>query len=156
MQTNSEIQIYTGSCWEHNLGRRSRAKRRCGWGFVAYDEEKIISEQSGGEYAATCNRMELTAAIKAMELFGNKRVCLRIHSSQTYLVNGASKFLKDWKVKGWKGANKQEIKNLDLWMKIDHLTQRHSVTWSWVKIDSGNVGNNRAYQLANVGILSLE
>jgi ribonuclease HI len=156
MKTNTEITVYTGSAWEHNPGRRGKSRRRCGWGYVAYNEGKKIFEQCGGEYAVTCNRMELTAAIKAIEMYGDKFPNVHIVSSLTYLVDGASKWLKNWKAKGWKGAGKQDIKNLDLWMKIDHLTQKHSVSWGWVKGHSGIAGNERADKLANTGMFTFD
>jgi ribonuclease HI len=151
-KSNTKIQIYTDGACERNPGGRGG----WGWGFVICDYEGKTIEHCGGELITTSNRMELTAAIKAIEFFGNKRVSLHIHTDSKYLVDGVSKWLKSWKAKGWKGAGKQDIKNLDLWMKIDHLTQKHSVSWGWVKGHSGIAGNERADKLANAGMFTFD
>jgi ribonuclease HI len=105
----------------------------------------------GGERLTTNNRMELTAAIEALNaLRGSRRV--RLHTDSKYLMDGIREWLPNWKRRGWTTAAKKPVKNIDLWQALDMATQRHEVEWVWVKGHAGNAGNEIADGLANLGI----
>lgn len=105
----------------------------------------------GGERLTTNNRMELTAAIEALNaLRGSRRV--RLHTDSKYLMDGIREWLPNWKRRGWTTAAKKPVKNVDLWQALDIATQRHEVEWVWVKGHAGNAGNEIADGLANLGI----
>jgi len=121
-----------------------------GWGAVmTFGEHR--KELSGGEAATTNNRMELTAAIRALEAL--KRRCkVALYTDSQYVRNGIREWLPNWKKRGWKTADKKPVKNQDLWERLDQLVLEHEVDWHWVKGHSGHAGNERADQLANRGI----
>ena len=124
-----------------------------GWGaFLSYgDYEKAIC---GGECNTTNNRMELTAAIKALELF--KRSCkINLWTDSTYVKKGISEWIVAWKKNNWKTSAKKTVVNKDLWLQLDLLTENHEISWHWVKGHAGNPGNEMADQLANQGIEEL-
>ncbi len=124
-----------------------------GWGvWLRYkDKEKQIC---GGELMTTNNRMELMAVIQALELL--KRGCeIALYTDSNYVKQGFTQWLPNWKRRGWKTADKKPVKNEDLWRRLDQATVRHQIQWCWVKGHSGDVGNDKADQLANQGILSL-
>ena len=105
----------------------------------------------GGEPETTNNRMELTAAIEALNaLRGSQRVVL--HTDSKYVMDGIKSWLANWKQRGWKTAAKKPVKNQDLWMALDEATRRHDIEWVWVKGHDGNAGNELADELANRGI----
>ncbi len=105
----------------------------------------------GGEHETTNNRMELTAAIEALNaLRGHRKVLL--HTDSKYVMNGIREWLPNWKQCGWKTAAKKPVKNQDLWQALDEATARHEITWNWVKGHDGNTGNEEADALANRGI----
>lgn len=109
-------------------------------------------ELSGGEPATTNNRMELTAVIEGLSaLKGRCRV--RIHTDSKYVMDGVTLYLRNWKAKGWKTADKKEVKNLDLWQRLDAILPRHEIDWIWVKGHSGHVENERVDFLARQGIV---
>ena len=109
-------------------------------------------ELYGGEPTKTTNnRMELMAAIKALESL-TRAVPVRLHTDSTYVRNGISKWLSAWKRNGWKTASKQPVKNADLWQRLEAAVDRHDVDWRWVKGHAGNAGNERADALANRGM----
>ena len=109
-------------------------------------------ELYGGEPTTTTNnRMEMMAAIKALESL-TRPVPVRLHTDSIYLRNGISKWLPGWKRNGWKTANKQPVKNADLWQRLEAAVDRHDVDWRWVKGHAGNAGNERADALANRGM----
>ena len=121
-----------------------------GWGAVlrAGGTEKEIW---GGELATTNNRMELTAAIMALESL--RRPCqVQVYTDSEYLRKGISEWLKNWKKRGWKTAARKPVKNEDLWRRLDDLATRHQVRWHWVKGHAGHADNERADQLANRGL----
>ena len=121
-----------------------------GWGAVlrAAGTEKEIW---GGELATTNNRMELTAAIMALESL--RRPCrVQVYTDSEYLRKGITEWLKNWKLRGWKTAARKPVKNEDLWRRLDELAVRHDVRWHWVKGHAGHAGNERADQLANRGL----
>jgi ribonuclease HI len=121
-----------------------------GWGAVLrYGETD--KELSGGEAATTNNRMELMAAIQALEaLKGHVNVTL--HTDSKYVMDGVTKWIHGWKKNGWKTADKKPVKNDDLWKRLDAARERHDVTWKWVKGHADDVMNNRADELARSAI----
>jgi len=124
-----------------------------GWGAVLrYGETE--KELSGAEAATTNNRMELMAAIQALEaLKGDVKVTL--HTDSKYVMDGVTKWIHGWKKNGWKTADKKPVKNEDLWKRLDEANARHAVTWKWVKGHSDDVMNNRADELARGAIATL-
>ena len=122
-----------------------------GWGAVLRYGE-VIKEISGGEATATTNnRMELMAAIRALEsLTRPSRVVL--HTDSAYVKNGIQSWLAKWKRNGWLTAGRQPVKNADLWLRLEASIGRHEVEWRWVKGHAGDPGNERADQLAGQGL----
>jgi len=124
-----------------------------GWGVVmnCSGREKTLF---GGERNTTNNRMELMAAIKALEAL--TRPCsVELITDSTYVMKGINEWLPGWKRNHWKTAAKKPVKNVDLWQRLDAANRRHSVNWRWVKGHSGDPGNERADALANQGIDAL-
>ena len=118
-----------------------------GWGAVLKygDHEK---ELYGFEEETTNNRMELMAAIRALELL--KRPCsIELTTDSQYVRKGIIEWMDGWKQRGWKTAAKKPVKNKDLWQRLDKATQKHQIDWHWIKGHSGHEGNERADQLAN-------
>jgi ribonuclease HI len=108
-------------------------------------------ELYGGEPSTTNNRMELMAAIMALESL--KRPCkVRLTTDSEYVKKGINEWLAGWKQRGWRTANKQPVKNKELWERLDAAVQCHEVEWHWVRGHSGHPENERADQLANRGI----
>ena len=108
----------------------------------------------GGEPETTNNRMELTAAIEALNaLRGTREVVL--HTDSKYVMDGIREWLPNWKQRGWKTSARKPVKNQDLWQALDEATARHAVTWKWVKGHDGNPGNEEADALANRAIYEL-
>ena len=121
-----------------------------GWGVVlrAGGRER---ELSGGEPMTTNNRMELTAAIEALTAL--KEPCrVAMYTDSTYVRSGITEWLPVWRARGWRTANKKPVKNRDLWQVLADLAARHEVAWHWVKGHSGHPENDRADELANVGL----
>lgn len=108
-------------------------------------------ELFGGELETTNNRMELTAVIEGLAAL--KRPCnIVLHVDSTYVMNGITKWIHGWKKNNWRTANKQPVKNMELWQQLELETKRHSIDWRWVKGHSGDPGNERADELANRGV----
>jgi len=122
-----------------------------GWGAVLMfgGREKEIC---GGEADTTNNRMELMAAIQALEAL-NKPCKLELHTDSQYVRNGITQWLPSWKVRGWKTADKKPVKNEDLWKRLDQARLRHDVDWRWVKGHAGHELNERADGLARKGLV---
>ncbi len=121
-----------------------------GWGVVLRYGE-IVSELAGAEPATTNNRMELTAALRALEAL--KRPCtVELHSDSRYLVQGMSEWLPGWIRRGWVNSAREPVKNRDLWEAIARAAAGHRVHWHWVKGHAGVVDNERADVLANAAI----
>ena len=138
--------IYTDGACRGNPGKG-------GWGAILRYKGKI-KELHGGEQNTTNNRMELMAAISALEAL--KKPCVvHLHIDSKYVLDGITKWLPNWKKKGWKTASKAPVKNEDLWRRLDEAIKTHDIDWRWVKGHSGNIGNERADALANLGIDSL-
>jgi len=121
-----------------------------GWGAILQAGGKT-KELCGGEPVTTNNRMELTAAIMALEAL--TRTCqVDLHTDSKYLMDGITGWIHGWKARGWKTADKKPVKNDDLWKRLDAARARHEVKWHWVKGHAGHELNERADQLANLGI----
>jgi ribonuclease HI len=138
------VDIYTDGACSGNPGPG-------GWGAVlSYGGHE--KELFGGEPAPTTNnRMELMAAIQALESL-TRPVAVRLHTDSVYVRSGILTWLPNWKRNGWQTASKQPVKNADLWQRLDTAVQRHQVEWLWVKGHAGNAGNERADALANRGV----
>ena len=121
-----------------------------GWGaLLRYgDTEKEIC---GGEDATTNNRMELLAAIRAIEAL-KRPSTVRLHTDSTYLRDGITRWIGGWKANGWKTAAKKPVKNVDLWQRLDAAAARHDIEWRWVKGHAGHPDNERADALARKGL----
>src|SRR5262249_18300649 len=124
-----------------------------GWGAILeFGTHK--KELKGGEAHTTNNRMELLAAISALEAL--KRACLvDLHTDSQYLRNGVMSWINQWKRNGWRTADKKPVKNVDLWQRLDALTKEHRVRWHWVKGHAGHDLNERADELAREGIAAV-
>ena len=138
-----QIFIYTDGACRGNPGPG-------GWGAILeYREHK--KEINGASSLTTNNIMELTAVIKSLEII-KRPSSITITTDSTYVKNGITEWINNWKVKGWKTANKKPVKNKDLWQQLDKLTENHKITWKWVRGHTGHIGNERADQLANEAI----
>ncbi|MDH3978181.1 MAG: ribonuclease HI [Gammaproteobacteria bacterium] len=139
----SQVEIYTDGACRGNPGPG-------GWGalLISKGQEKEIC---GGESATTNNRMELMAAIRALESL--RRQCTVIlYTDSEYVRRGISEWLDNWKSRGWKTASKKPVKNQDLWQALDAIACEHDIEWRWVKGHAGVPGNERADALANLGL----
>ena len=126
-----------------------------GWGVLmrAMDGEAVLKERElcGGEGETTNNRMELTAAITALETL-ERTSQITIVTDSTYVKDGLTKWIHGWKRNGWKTAAKKPVKNEDLWKHLDAAAERHDVTWEWVKGHAGHPENEKADELARAGM----
>ncbi len=113
-----------------------------------------VKELYGGDPDTTNNRMELMAAIQALETL-TKPCSVRINTDSKYVLQGITEWMDNWKKRGWKTASRHPVKNEDLWRRLDAAITRHDIEWIWVKGHSGNNGNERADALANLGIDSI-
>ncbi len=121
-----------------------------GWGAILIFGEHR-KELSGGESPTTNNRMELLAAIMALEALS--RACeIDLHTDSQYLRNGVMQWIHSWKRNGWRTASKQPVKNDDLWKRLDAAQARHNIEWHWVKGHAGHEMNERADELAREGM----
>ena len=143
MAKDQLIDIFTDGACSGNPGPG-------GWGAILRwrGEEK---ELNGGDPETTNNRMEMMAAIKALEAL-RRPATVRLHTDSVYLRDGITKWIHAWKAKGWKTANKKPVKNIDLWQRLEKALERHSVEWIWVKGHAGHAENERADELARAGI----
>jgi ribonuclease HI len=135
------VRIYTDGACKYNPGPG-------GWAFVLKEAGREVVERSGSEPHTTNNRMELMAVIRALETVppGSR---VEVHTDSQYVQKGMSEWLRDWKRRGWRTADKKPVKNVDLWQELDRLAGAHSVTWHWVKGHAGHPENERADALAN-------
>lgn len=121
-----------------------------GWGALLRHgpHEKTLF---GGDPSTTNNRMELLAVIEALRLL--KRPCrVVVHTDSQYVQKGMNEWLPNWKRRGWRTADRQPVKNADLWQELDAQASRHVLTWRWVRGHAGDPGNERADELANLGV----
>lgn len=126
-----------------------------GWGavLVARDGERVVKERelSGGEPATTNNRMELTAAISALEALG-RPARLTVVTDSVYVRDGVTRWIHGWKARGWRTADGKPVKNEDLWRRLEAAAARHDVEWAWVKGHAGHPENERADALARAAL----
>jgi ribonuclease HI len=121
-----------------------------GWGVVLRHAGRE-KELCGGDPLTTNNRMEMTAAIRALEAL--KQPCrVRLYTDSQYLKKGVTEWMPQWIKRGWRTADKKPVKNQDLWIELDALTKHHDVSWHWVRGHAGHVENERADALANLGL----
>jgi ribonuclease HI len=140
------IEIYTDGACKGNPGPG-------GWGALLRSGEHE-KEIFGGERHTTNNRMEITAVIESLKLVKKKaKVC--IYTDSTYVKDGISSWIKQWKINGWKTAAKKPVKNEELWRELDLLVSQHQIEWVWVKGHAGDEGNERADALANKGVTTV-
>ena len=137
------VEIYTDGACRGNPGPG-------GWGaLLRYNGHQ--RELHGAEDHTTNNRMELMAPIKALESL--KRACqIAVTTDSTYVRNGITEWIHQWKRNGWRTANKKPVKNADLWQQLDDLVQQHDIQWHWIKGHSGHPENEIADALANQAI----
>lgn len=137
------VEIFTDGACRGNPGPG-------GWGALLRFKGKE-KNLYGGEPLTTNNRMELTAAIMALEEL--KRGCqVRLTTDSQYVMKGITEWLPNWRRRGWKTADKKPVKNADLWQRLDEACKRHQVEWAWVRGHNGHVENELADQLANRAI----
>ncbi len=138
-----QVEIWTDGACSGNPGPG-------GWGALLRfgDRER---ELAGGDPATTNNRMELMAAIEALNAL--TRPCdVIIHTDSRYVMDGITDWIRGWKARGWKTAARKPVKNADLWQALDAATAPHAITWRWVKGHAGDAGNERADTLAREAI----
>jgi len=137
------VEIFTDGACSGNPGPG-------GWGAILRFNG-TVRELSGGEAVTTNNRMELLAAISALDAL--KEPCkVELHTDSKYVMDGISKWIHGWKKNGWKTADKKPVKNGELWQALDTANRRHEVTWNWVKGHAGHPENERADELARAGM----
>lgn len=140
------VEIYTDGACKGNPGVG-------GWG-VLLEHDGRTRELHGGEAHTTNNRMELIAVIRALEAL-ERGTRARLHTDSQYVQLGISKWIHDWKKRAWHTADKKPVKNLDLWRRLDELSGGHEIEWIWVRGHEGNIGNERADELANLGVAEI-
>lgn len=147
MSPSDHVIIHTDGACKGNPGPG-------GWGAVLQAGGGHEKELWGGEPNTTNNRMELMAAIMALEAL--KRPCkVELHTDSKYVMQGITEWMRGWKARGWLTADKKPVKNADLWQRLDAARARHDVKWRWVKGHAGHELNERADQLANRGVADL-
>ncbi len=124
-----------------------------GWG-ATLEMGEHFRELSGAEAMTTNNRMELMAVISALEAL-KRPVPIKLYTDSEYVRRGITEWLKSWKARGWKTADRKPVKNQDLWERLDAIASRHEIEWHWVKGHSGVPGNERVDRLANAAIDAL-
>tara|TARA_B100001250_G_scaffold389842_1_gene389296 strand:- start:1494 stop:1922 length:429 start_codon:yes stop_codon:yes gene_type:complete len=134
------IHVYTDGACSGNPGVG-------GWGVVILLNKNEPILLNGGELQTTNNRMELTAAIKALNYF-NELKSIKIFTDSKYVKDGIEKWIINWKKNGWKTAAKKPVKNKELWIELDHLIAKHEISWEWVKGHAGEKYNEKADYLA--------
>ena len=143
MNKTEKVQIFTDGACKGNPGPG-------GWGAILrfQDNEKEIN---GYKPLTTNNIMELMAVIESLKAI-SKPFEIVITTDSQYVKNGITSWIHNWKKNGWKTAAKKPVKNKELWTELDHLIQKHNVSWKWVKGHSGHIENERADELANEAI----
>ena len=125
-----------------------------GWG-VLLKVNGTEKELFGGERLTTNNRMELLAVIRALEAL-TRRCNVQLHTDSKYVQQGITEWIHGWKKNGWRTSARKPVKNDDLWKELDAVSQQHDIEWLWVKGHAGHNGNEKADQLANRGVESME
>ena len=139
MSEKASVVIYTDGACSGNPGPG-------GWGAILTYRDSC-KEISGGEAVTTNNRMELMAAISALEAL-TRPSRVELHTDSAYLKDGITKWIHGWKRNGWKTADKKPVKNAELWQRLDDARNRHEIEWRWVKGHAGHAENERADELA--------
>ena len=140
---NDAVEIFTDGACRGNPGPG-------GWGAVLRygGHEKLLS---GATNDTTNNRMELVAAIEALEAL--RRPCrVKLATDSTYVMHGITQWIEGWKRRGWKTADRKPVKNVDLWRRLEQAASRHDVQWMWVKGHAGHEGNEKADALARSAV----
>ncbi|MEQ3624626.1 MAG: ribonuclease HI [Celeribacter sp.] len=144
----TEILAYTDGACSGNPGPG-------GWGalLIAKDGDTVLKERElkGGEADTTNNRMELMAAISALESLSRASV-ITVVTDSAYVKNGVTGWIHGWKRNGWKTSTRKPVKNVDLWQRLDEAQTRHKVEWQWIKGHAGHPENERADELARAGM----
>ena len=143
---NKTADIYTDGACSGNPGPG-------GWGVLIQLDDKNI-ELSGGDNETTNNRMELMAAIIALEEI-NKDYKINLYTDSNYVKDGITSWISNWKKNSWKTANKKDVKNKDLWIRLDSAIKGKDISWIWVKGHAGNAGNEQADYLARSALEKL-
>ena len=143
MLNNKLIYIFTDGACRGNPGPG-------GWGALLKCED-YKKEINGFSQLTTNNIMELTAVIESLKLI-KKPSSIIITTDSTYVKNGINDWIHNWKIRGWRTANKKPVKNKELWKDLDSLSDIHNIEWKWVRGHTGHLGNERADQLANDAI----
>lgn len=143
----SAVEIHTDGACQGNPGPG-------GWGVVLSSQGRI-RELSGAEPDTTNNRMELIAAIVALETL-TRPARVDLYTDSRYVRDGITTWIHDWKRRNWRTAARKPVKNVDLWQRLDAALTRHEVAFHWVKGHSGNAGNERADELAREAIAALD
>jgi ribonuclease HI len=144
--SDQRVTIYTDGACSGNPGPG-------GWGAILQFGD-TTKELNGGEAHTTNNRMELMAAIAALEAL--KRPCaVDLHTDSQYLRNGIMTWIHGWKKNGWRTSDKKPVKNVDLWKRLDEALAHHKIQWHWVKGHAGHPMNERADELARAGIVAV-
>lgn len=143
---NKKVDIYTDGACSGNPGPG-------GWGVLIQLDDKNI-ELSGGDNETTNNRMELMAAIIALEEI-NKDYKINLYTDSNYVKDGITSWISNWKKNSWKTANKKDVKNKDLWIRLDVAIEGKDISWIWVKGHAGNAGNEQADYLARSALEKL-
>jgi ribonuclease HI len=138
------VEIYTDGACSGNPGPG-------GWGAILQWNGSEKEIWGGDPGPTTNNRMELMAAIQALETL-SRPVVVKLHTDSSYLRNGIMAWMPNWRRNGWMTADKKPVKNADLWQRLSDATQEHQVEWVWVKGHAGDPGNERADALANRGL----
>lgn len=143
MTEEQKLEIWTDGACKHNPGPG-------GWG-VLMRWGGHVKEMCGGSVLTTNNQMELTAVIEALRAI--RRPCpIVLHLDSSYVKDGITGWIHNWKKHGWRTAAKKPVKNAELWQELDRLVAQHTIEWRWVKGHAGDPGNERADQLANQGV----
>jgi ribonuclease HI len=145
-ETNTRVEAFTDGACSGNPGPG-------GWGAILRwrGQER---ELHGGEPATTNNRMELMAAIMALETL-KRPMTVDLYTDSQYVRQGITEWLRKWKKNGWKTADKKPVKNAELWTRLDEAASHHQVNWHWVKGHAGHPENERADELARLGIVEI-
>ena len=143
---NKKVDIYTDGACSGNPGPG-------GWGVLIEIDNKNI-ELSGGDKNTTNNRMELMAAIKALEEI-DKNYEITLYTDSNYVKDGITNWISNWKKNNWKTASKKDVKNKELWMRLDEAIKDKNISWVWVKGHAGNAGNEQADYLARSALEKL-
>jgi len=142
-EPEAPVEIHTDGACSGNPGPG-------GWGAVL-DWQGHVKELSGFEPRTTNNRMELLAAINALEAL-RRPMSVRLYTDSNYLRHGITEWLPRWKARGWRTADKKPVKNQELWERLEAALGRHRIEWCWIRGHSGNPGNERADELARAAI----